>query len=223
MYLSKLQLNVRSRDVQRDLGNVHNMHQRVLSAFPDGVSTSPREHFQTLYRLESDPRGRVHILLQSKIEPTWERLPAEYLVDLAGDNPSITPLEPVLSKIEVNKVFRFRLRANATKRTRTRTDEPGKRVELIEPEDLVAWFARKSEHSGFVPSAGVSWADSLLVTEESKVLGRRGAASLVFGSVLFEGLLRVKDVSAFRTALTAGLGSAKAYGFGLLSIAPTGG
>jgi CRISPR system Cascade subunit CasE len=40
-----------------------------------------------------------------------------------------------------------------------------------------------------------------------------------FGSVLFEGELIVTDVKAFREALMQGIGSGKAYGFGLLSIA----
>jgi CRISPR system Cascade subunit CasE len=42
---------------------------------------------------------------------------------------------------------------------------------------------------------------------------------MTFGTVLFEGLLRVTDVERFRTTLASGIGSGKAYGFGLLSIA----
>ena len=47
--------------------------------------------------------------------------------------------------------------------------------------------------------------------------------SLTFTAVTFEGLLRVTDIQAFREALKCGIGSGKAYGFGLLSIAPAGG
>ena len=43
---------------------------------------------------------------------------------------------------------------------------------------------------------------------------------LTFASVLFEGVLEVTDAERFRQALEQGIGSAKAYGFGLLSIAP---
>jgi CRISPR system Cascade subunit CasE len=38
--------------------------------------------------------------------------------------------------------------------------------------------------------------------------------------VVFEGRLRVTDAEAFRRALAAGIGSGKAFGFGLLSVAP---
>jgi CRISPR system Cascade subunit CasE len=44
----------------------------------------------------------------------------------------------------------------------------------------------------------------------------------MFGSVMFDGLLRVSDPDVFRLTLQKGVGSGKAYGFGLLSIAPTG-
>jgi CRISPR system Cascade subunit CasE len=37
--------------------------------------------------------------------------------------------------------------------------------------------------------------------------------------VQFEGDLEVTDAAAFRAALAQGIGSGKAYGFGLLSIA----
>lgn len=49
------------------------------------------------------------------------------------------------------------------------------------------------------------------------------ASKITFASVLFEGLLRVTNPDAFRSALEMGIGSGKAYGFGLLSIAPAGG
>jgi len=43
---------------------------------------------------------------------------------------------------------------------------------------------------------------------------------MTFGSVLFEGRLTIDDVEKFRETLAIGIGSGKAYGFGLLSIAP---
>lgn len=42
---------------------------------------------------------------------------------------------------------------------------------------------------------------------------------LTFGSVLFEGVLEITDAERFQKTLQAGIGSGKAYGFGLLSIA----
>jgi CRISPR system Cascade subunit CasE len=41
-----------------------------------------------------------------------------------------------------------------------------------------------------------------------------------FGNVLFDGRLQVTDAEVFRRTLTQGIGSGKAFGFGLLSVAP---
>jgi CRISPR system Cascade subunit CasE len=40
------------------------------------------------------------------------------------------------------------------------------------------------------------------------------------GAVRFDGVLVVTDLDRFSTALPAGIGSAKGFGFGLLSLAP---
>src|ERR1035437_5296772 len=47
------------------------------------------------------------------------------------------------------------------------------------------------------------------------------ARKLTFGSVPFEGIMEVADPERLRDALEYGIGSAKAYGFGLLSVAPS--
>ena len=41
-----------------------------------------------------------------------------------------------------------------------------------------------------------------------------------FWSVLFEGVFIVEDTSALRDLMLSGIGPAKAFGFGLLSVAP---
>ena len=45
---------------------------------------------------------------------------------------------------------------------------------------------------------------------------------LTFYGVAFEGRLEVVDTALFHAALQAGIGSGKAYGYGLLSLAPGG-
>jgi CRISPR system Cascade subunit CasE len=46
------------------------------------------------------------------------------------------------------------------------------------------------------------------------------ARQMKFRSALLEGTLVVKDASAFAKVIASGIGSAKAFGFGLLSVAP---
>lgn len=47
----------------------------------------------------------------------------------------------------------------------------------------------------------------------------RGGQQLKWWSVLFEGTFRVKDVEVLKTIIESGIGSGKAFGFGLLSVA----
>ncbi len=56
--------------------------------------------------------------------------------------------------------------------------------------------------------------------DENMLSRREGDPDLRFGSVVFEGILQVTDVEQFLRTLRAGIGTGKAYGFGLLSIAP---
>ncbi len=54
-----------------------------------------------------------------------------------------------------------------------------------------------------------------------KIKSRRNDSGkpMTFGAVTFEGILEVTDAEKFRESLRQGIGTGKAYGFGLLSVA----
>jgi CRISPR system Cascade subunit CasE len=263
MYLSRLILNPRDRRVRGDLSNCHQLHQRLLAAFPnlDDDVENAREVFGILHRVETDPDSGVpRVLVQSRKAPDWSALPADYL--LANDpftddeNPSCKDIGGAWDQISDGRELIFRLRANPTKRIDKRRADPmaGKRVELQTEAEWLGWLQRHAERSGFEvltvnasASSGIpDWSDrqtrarerygmDVEVGEEQrgpiadtranpglKLNGRKENAngSLTFGSVLFEGRLRVTDAEVFRLTLERGIGSGKAYGFGLLSVAP---
>lgn len=225
MYLSRLTLNPRAREVQRDLGNAHAMHQRLLHLFPDqGLGSGARSEFNLLHRLETSDHGAI-VLAQSRSAPNWETLPDSYLASTGAPNPATTRLEHLLSQIVVGRDFYFRVRVNPTKRTFEGKDKRGRRVELCGQEALVSWLNRKSERHGFRLHETLSNGEevpqySVSVTEEPKVRGWRDNKRMTFGSASFNGVLRVTDEDALRAAVLGGLGTGKAYGFGLLSLAP---
>ena len=49
MYLSRLAINPRSRDVQQDLADIYQMHRTVMSAFPPrrGRKTTPGQSWRS--------------------------------------------------------------------------------------------------------------------------------------------------------------------------------
>ena len=229
LYLSRLRLTTRNRAVQTDLSDCHAMHRRLLLAFPNlGGLSDARNHFGVLYRIEPTASG-VDILLQSTAAPDWSPLPDGYLREPAAPPKRVDPL---YTAITAGQRLLFRLRANPTRRIGQRNllheaKWRGKRVELRREDDQRAWLQRKGVESGFIPlvlRASPPLPEPILdvrATEVSDhVIGRHPAGRLTLASVTFEGRIRVTDPDAFRLALWHGVGSGKAFGFGLLSIAP---
>ena len=237
MYLSQLILNPRNRLVRQDLGDAHQMHRTVMSAFPDSEGTdSARAAFGVLYRVEiGPPNNQVAVLIQSRIEPDWTRLTAGYL-NLTGasvSNPHHKSVVEAYSKLLDGQILRFRLFASPTKKVRVKPREKGeqagnsKRVELRDQNDQTAWLERRAEQSGFqlVPDASGRSVYDLRVVPRGKLFGRRNGQSgprVTVSTVLYEGLLQIVDDERFRQSVKEGIGPSKAYGCGLLSIAPAG-
>jgi CRISPR system Cascade subunit CasE len=118
----------------------------------------------------------------------------------------------------------------------------GKRVGLLTEADRVRWLLRKGELGGFrVPGEWASttdpqkrsaiWSPDFRVDEwfpnfrvdaipEGRVGNDKPGADGGFVAVRFEGVLEVTDPAAFAVTVASGVGSAKGYGFGLLSVAP---
>lgn len=240
-YLSKLVLDPRSRAVRHDLGNCHELHRTILKAFPaapDGASA--REHFSVLYRVENQDRsGGIRVLVQSRVEPNWSHLASDYLLTDTR-NPDCKRLDEQYARLFAGMPLFFRLRANPTKRIHQRNEHEiniqrwhGKRVELRGEEQQLAWLGRKGERGGFrllhvrtdARVADVRTAPAPNVTgsrpQHASAAGDpRERQRLTFGSVLFEGKLEVVNAERFRETLGAGIGSGKAYGFGLISVIP---
>lgn len=225
MFLSKLRLNPLSRDVQRDLSDVVALHRSVMRGFSDVDDASPRSHHGVLHRLELDVQtGRVTLIVQSRSEPSWSGLPERYLVADGHPSAEVTGLTNWLGALEPGMSLRFRLRANPTRRVRASGEghRSGPRVELRGDVARLAWLQRHATRSGFrLPMRGDD--PEARVFEEPKLYGwqiREGTRRrVVVAPCLFEGLVVVEDPGALREVVCRGIGSAKAYGMGLLSLA----
>jgi CRISPR system Cascade subunit CasE len=214
MYLTRLFLNLRSRQVQRDLANRYELHRTLLRGFPPTLPAGER----VLYRVEEDARaGSVIVLLQSLNPPDWRALPEPYLLQPA----EVKPFSVVVS---AGQMLRFRLLANPTRRIKTSPtaegEEPSsKRVGLLKEEQQYQWLSRKAEAYGFQLI-------SVRSAKQPDVIGWQGkgkdSRQLTFQSVLFDGVLQVMEPDLFMQALKNGVGPAKGFGFGLLSLAKAG-
>lgn len=216
MHLTRVFLDYETAAL-RGIHDAYDWHQRAWDAFPhlDGARNANREdsaprHFLT--RLD-EKDGGCQLLLLSPSEPRRPDWCPEH-----GRNWQSKPVAP--SFLE-HDCYRFSLRANPTwkltpKGPEGRRSGQGKRVPLHEPEELREWLARKASVSGFTlePSLRIT---PLGLRHFAKQRERRlGTLHIVD----FEGVLRVSDRPAFQTAFANGLGSAKAFGCGLLLLQP---
>jgi len=220
-YLSRIHLNPRSGRVQHELADCQRLHCTILAAFPDISNDAARAALGILYRVE-DAVAPPQVLVQSAAAPDWSALPRDSILS----DPHVLRIDQVYASLEEGQNFRFRLRANPTKRVFRETPRGGrswvgKRVNLIREEDQIAWLQRKAEAGGFDLLRVTTARDvpNVRTSAQPRTRGRRDGRQLTFGSVLFDGELRVTDPDRLRDTLKSGIGSGKAYGFGLLSIA----
>lgn len=251
MFLSRLILNPRSRQVWSELAHPYEMHRTLMHAFenyPLEEEENARAKSGVLFRTDVDDcRNRVIVYVQSTVEPDWSFLDTfrDYLLTGTDKpNPACKDVAGAYQQLRAGQVLSFRLRANPTKRiarvSKGDSELKGKRVGLLREEEQIAWLIRKGQKreigkpGGFeilmkdvaAPSGEVLQAPLVSVRREGKQRGRKKenghSHKTTHLSVLFDGLLRITDVNDFRETLARGIGSAKAYGFGLLSISPTG-
>jgi CRISPR system Cascade subunit CasE len=90
----------------------------------------------------------------------------------------------------------------------------GKRQGIYTEIDQLAWLYRKADTGGFRVM------DAQVVSDDKQRAITKDRHETVFAAVLFTGVLEVTDCDLFMATLESGIGSAKGFGFGLLSIAP---
>lgn len=233
LYLSRLQPNLRDRRVQRDLANSQSLHRRLLDAFP-GVTS--REQVDLLYRLDALPgqdRANYILLVQSSVPPDWSVLETGYLLEMERPM-EVKEVGAVFAAIGKSQWFRFRLRANPTRKQHFRegdiddrgahrraTGPNGTRIPLVQDDDLDAWLSRKATQHGF-RVLRVQWQPDSITGDRQRGV-KANTTRLTHAAIVFDGVLEVTDPQSFRRSLITGIGPAKAYGFGLLSLAPQGG
>lgn len=225
MFLTRAFLDPSSRAVRADLRSPEGLHKTIMRAFPDDAGPNARKTHGVLHRLDETGEKRLMLLVQSRTRPEVGRWPDGYLMADAeltftgAENPEVKSLAPLVASFTSGARYRFRLRANTTRKIDTKSAPDGsrrngRRVPLRGDDARVAWVVRKGAASGFIVDP------AFVRVREVAPAGGRGGKGVVVAGALFDGVLRVDDAARFREAFADGIGPAKAYGFGLLSLAP---
>lgn len=210
MYLSRLTLNLRNIGARRDVGRPYDLHRTLMRAM-DGAP----EEARLLFRIEPErgPEGPIVIAQCDGAVPDWSPLLRnEYL--LRADGP-----KTFAPDIRNGRRLRFRLCANPVKKVE------GRRIPLIfdvrtgeNVKTYWDWLDRQAGRCGFRVLDAL---DSPFRTASNRMKKDRYEKHEIphFG-VRFDGILEVEDIEALERAVRRGIGPAKAFGFGLLSLAP---
>lgn len=223
MYLTSFDINRARRGAQKLLGSPHAMHAAVLSSFPPTAVQVGPDGGRILWRVDTSPRAtRLYVA-------SPERPDLTALVEQAGWPTAATwqtsAYEPFLSSLVEGSVWGLRLLANPTRAVpparvdTASTTARGKRVAHVTAEQQLGWFVSRAESIGLdvVGPQG----PTVAVTAREVRKFRRENAQVTLSTARFDGVARITDVTLLRQAMRAGIGPAKGYGCGLLTLAPT--
>jgi len=219
MYISRIELNPRSREARRDVASAYDMHRTIIThGFPGSAASGNRILFRLDTAREQGRTAMILLVQSSGAEPDWSLLPAGYSLGIAGP-------KHFAPAVRTGEQFSFRLLANPITRSRTGERSEGVRGHarfhrrgLLDEIEQQGWLNRKGEAGGFrplfttiTPAPGPRTRPSNVTHERKETIPHAG--------VRYDGVLQITDPTAFIETLRAGIGPAKAFGFGLLSIA----
>lgn len=233
-FLSRVWLNPLRSGTRRLLQNPQAMHAAVLG----GLAAQPVTE-RVLWRVESPDSHRVGLLVLTQSTPSWESV-VEQAGWAAADEPQATVRDyaPLLDRLALGREFRFRVVANPVTATRSPTKATdsqrarlsaerarGIRVAARTAEHQLAWLLAKVPSWGFEIPTDETGVPTVRLAARGRLLFSKKAAGsshrVTISTATFDGVLRVRDVDAARTSLLGGIGSARAYGCGLITLAPT--
>ncbi|MCX6879957.1 MAG: type I-E CRISPR-associated protein Cas6/Cse3/CasE [Verrucomicrobia bacterium] len=191
---------------QLKIRDSYDWHQRVWQAFK-GQDDAKREFLSRVDEIDEAYR----LLIISPVEPT---------------KPDWCPTDCFKTKAIPEDffaagTFRFSLLVNPTKKLVVRNEagerkKNGRRIALTKREDLLAWMQRKAEAGGF----DIGDPENLRTIPKPRSYFQKAGMQGVHFAVEFQGTLTVTDPARLRATFTTGIGSAKAFGFGMLCLAP---
>lgn len=226
MYLTRFRLNTQRLGARRLLSSPQMLHAAVLSSFADSPPVGgdgPR----VLWRLDRTGKAETHLFIVSPDRPDLT-----HLVEQAGwpttGRWQTYDYSPFLSRLREGDEWAFRLTANPVHTIRRTEEEPTKITAHVGPRHQQHWLLKRQEVAGFKivekPKERRLLEDDtheLLVHNQRQIAFKKNghAKPVTLVTATFDGKLQVTDPIALRRTLTCGLGRAKAYGCGLMTLA----
>lgn len=227
MYISRIPLNTARFTARQLIASPYRLHAAVENAFPPGV-VRKSDDGRILWRLDFSRDG----------DSTWlyvvspERPDFTHIVEQAGwptrTEWEVKDYEPLITHIAKGQEWAFRLRANPARQVyvdkgrRSNHAVVGKVMGHVTVGYQLSWLKKSSERNGFalLGSSEEEAGLSCVVSQRRKERFDHGGSKVTLVTAQFDGQLRVTDAQAFQRCLRQGIGRAKSFGCGLLTVAP---
>ncbi len=226
------------------LANPRIMHAQVAACIPGAPDTE-----RVLWRLDADNAHRPMLFVLTRSRPDWSHLiEAAGWPYADGEHATVREYAPLLKRLAVGKEFAFRLTASPVqnakrpeKATKAQNEKitdgrhRGFRIGHRTASAQLGWLISRTARLGFeIPSARTDPAiaditdDAAVPALDVRLIARQRRSfpkssqrhHVVIHTASFEGRLRVTDPVLLERALLEGIGPSKAYGCGLLTLAP---
>ena len=247
MYLTKFPLNLTRRETRGMLADPYKLHAAIAASFPGNQAAS--EDGRVLWRIDRNGDGSQNLFIVSPTTPSlvglneqigWPDLPQQW---------QTRDYEPFLASIDEGQLYGFRLVANpVVNRAGIRNkNDASKRIPHLTELQQKAWLVGRAAYdeigieppefladkdesraasNGFEVVVGdASNSLQVVVSDTRKLVLRQGKQGnrITLATARYDGVLRVTDVDLLRHALTHGIGHAKGFGCGLLTLAKVSG
>ena len=216
MFLSRVEINRYRRDTIRALASPQIMHAAIAASFPsaDMATVSGK----VLWRIDNIGKA-TYILVQSNVRPDFTHIVEQFGLPASNQTWDTIDANNFFASIENSQVWRFRLRANPVHSVKNPDNSArGKVFAHVTAKQQKDWLISRVQKNGFsiVKSADEYCVD---IKETELMKFKREGDKLTINAVTFEGVLMVEDRDQFINSIKDGIGRAKAYGCGLLTIA----
>ncbi len=212
MYLSRVYLDQERNETMKAMARPRLLHGAVEQGFAG-------KRQRRLWRIDRHDHD-CQLLVLSGEEPDFAHLAEQFGFPDSEPLWETRDYRPLLAKLKMGQSWQFRLCANPTRSSAKDKDQKAERGKVfahVTQEQQKQWLLQRADNCGFILDENsfdvvhTNWYKFSNNQSEKRKITLRTAT--------FEGTLTISDLERFKNALVSGIGRAKAYGCGLLTIA----